>query len=107
MWAPLKKLLAKSKSLGPLLGDDVFELPPLKGQSSHSIFQWRVKKSLDEKSFFVSLKLVPDGYAGPEESPSNYINFDLATALQIKADLENCIIVARRLAAQGASKAQY
>lgn len=58
------------------------------------------EKSLDEKSFYVSLKLIPDGYAGPEGSPTNYINFDLATALQVKADLDDCISMARQLAAQ-------
>jgi hypothetical protein len=100
MWAPFRKFLAKSKTLGSLLGDVLFETPPLKGQLSHSTFQWRVKKSLDEKSFYVSLKLIPDGYAGPEGSPTNYINFDLATAQQIKANLEDCIAVARQLAAQ-------
>jgi hypothetical protein len=100
MWAPFRKFLAKSKTLGSLLGDVPFETPPLKGQSSHSVFQWRVKKNLDEKSLYVSLKLVPDGYAGPEGSPTNYINFDLATARQIKADLDDCIAMARRLAAQ-------
>ncbi len=101
MWAPFRKFLAGSKTLGSLLGDVLFETPPLQGQSSHSTFQWRVKKSLDEKSFYVSLKLIPDGYAGPEGSPTNYINFDLATALQVKADLDDCISMARQLAAQG------
>ncbi len=100
MWTLFRKFLAQSKTLGSLLGDVLFETPPLKGQSSHSAFQWRVKKSLDEKSFYVSLKLIPDGYAGPTGSPTNYINFDLATAQQIKADLDDCIAMARQLAAQ-------
>lgn len=91
MWSPLKKVLARSKSLGSLLGDVLFETPPLQGQSSHSLFQWRVKESLDEQSLFVSLRLVPDGYAGSQGSPTNYINFDLATALQIREDLDRCI----------------
>jgi hypothetical protein len=100
MWTPFRRLFARSKVLGSLLGDVVFETPPLKGQSSHSIFQWRVKKSLDEKSILISLKLIPDGYAGPEGSPRNYINFDLATAEQIKADLDICIRKARQLTEQ-------
>jgi len=100
MWTLFRKFFAKSKTLGSLLGDVLFETPPLKGQSSHSAFQWRVKKSLDEKSFYVSLKLIPDGYAGSEGSPTNYINFDLATAQQIKADLDDCIAMARQLAAR-------
>ncbi|MGB6397585.1 MAG: hypothetical protein WBF73_18160 [Bradyrhizobium sp.] len=106
MWAPFRNLLVKSKTLGSLLGDVLFETPPLKGQSSHSTFQWRVKKSLDEKSFYVSLKLIADGHVGPEGSPTNYINFDLATAQQIKADLDDCIAMARQLAAQSNAAAR-
>jgi hypothetical protein len=98
MWAPIKNLLSKSKTLGSLLGDIVFETPPLKGQSSHSIFQWQVKKGLDGKSLYVCVKLRPDGYAGPEGSPMNYSSFDLATALQIRADLDECIGIARHFA---------
>jgi hypothetical protein len=101
MWAPFKKILARSKTFGSLFGDVLFETPPLKGQSPNSVFQWRVKQSLDEKSLFVSLKMIPDGYAGAEGSPTNYINFDLATAQQIKADLDDCIAMARQLAVQG------
>jgi hypothetical protein len=37
----------------------------------------------------------PDGYAGPEGSPTNYISFDLATALKIRSDLDECIKIAR------------
>jgi hypothetical protein len=98
MWAPIKKLLAKSKTFGTLFGDVLFETPPLKGQSSHSTFQWQVKKSLDEKSFYVALKLIPDAYAGPEGSPTNYASFDIATALQIRSDLDECISFARHFA---------
>jgi hypothetical protein len=98
MWAPIRKLLAKSKTFGTLFGDVLFETLPLKGQSSHSTFQWQVKKSLDEKSFYVALKLIPDGYAGPEGSPTNYASFDLATALQIRAGLDECISIAQHFA---------
>src|SRR5262245_23695181 len=101
MWTRFRRLFARSKVLGSLLGDVVFETPPLRGQSSHSIFQWRVKKSVDEKTLLLSLKLVPDGYAGPEGSPRNYISFDLATAEQIRADLDACISKARQLADSG------
>src|SRR5262249_1199000 len=97
MWTPFRRLFARSKLLGSLLGDVVFETPPLKGQSSRSIFQWRVKKTLDDKSLLISLKLVPDGYAGSDGSPNNYISFDLATAEQIRADLDACISKARQL----------
>jgi hypothetical protein len=98
MWTPFRRLFARSKVLNSLLGDVVFQTPPSRGQSSHSIFQWRVKRSLDEKSLLISLKLLPDGAAGPEGSPRNYISFDLATAEQIRADLDACISKARQLA---------
>lgn len=98
MWGPFKKLFAKSKSLGVLLGEVLFETPMLQGQSSRSVFQWRLKKSLDERSLFISLKLVPDGYAGPEGAPTNYIDFDLTTAEQIRTNLDACIAAARQLA---------
>jgi hypothetical protein len=101
MWTPFKKLFARSKLLSSLFGDVVFETPSLRGQSSHSVFQWRVKKNLDEKSIFVSLKLIPDGYAGPEGSPTNYINFDIATAEQVRENLDACIVRARQLAVSG------
>lgn len=101
MWGPFRKLLSKSPLLGGLFGDVLHETPALRGQSSHSVFQWRVKKSLDETTLLVSLRLIPDGYAGAEGSPTNYINFDLATARQIKRDLEECITVASQLASRG------
>jgi hypothetical protein len=97
MWAPFRKLFARSKMFSSLLGDVVFETPPLSGQSSHSVFQWRVKQGLDEKSIFISLKVIPDGSIGAEGSPRNYISFDLATAERIKADLDACIRKAREL----------
>jgi hypothetical protein len=101
MWAPLRKLLARSRILGSSLGEVVFETSPVTGQSSHSLFQWRVKKGLDGNSLFVALRLVPDAYAGREESPTNYISFDIESAKQIRADLDRCIAEFYRLAAAG------
>jgi hypothetical protein len=98
MWSPFRKLLAKSRMLGSLFGDVLFQTQPLKGQSEHSTFQWQVKKGLDERSLFVCIKLRPDGFAGPEGSPTTYTSFDLATALQIRADLDECIANARHFA---------
>jgi len=95
MWAPIRKLLSKSKTFGTLFGDVLFQTHPLKGQTSHSALQWQVKRSLDEKSFYVSLNVIPDAYAGPEGAPTTYTNFDLSTALQIRADLDECIAIAR------------
>lgn len=101
MWEPLKRLLGRSKGIGALLGDVVYITPGVKGQYSHSTFQWRVKRGLNEKSVYVSLAMKPDGYIGAEGSPTNYINFDIATAEQLRADLDDCIAEAKRLAAGG------
>ncbi|MGA2999093.1 hypothetical protein [Bradyrhizobium sp.] len=95
MWAAFKKLFAKSKNFRALFGDVLFQTNPVKGQSGHSTFQWQVKKGLDQGSFYVGVKLIADGYMGPEGSPTNYISFDLATAEQIRADIDECLAVAR------------
>ncbi|ATN35366.1 hypothetical protein ACO34A_16305 [Rhizobium sp. ACO-34A] len=38
----------------------------------------------------------PDGYAVPEGSVTNYINFDLATAVRLRDKLDECIDFASR-----------
>ena len=73
MWPSLKALLA------------------VKGRSSHSFFQWRVKRGLDNSSLFITLKVVADAYVGVEGATRDYISFDIATAEQIRADLDRCI----------------
>src|SRR5262245_20095933 len=42
MWAPLAKLLARSKNLNASLGEVIFETREIKGQSPRSFLQWRV-----------------------------------------------------------------
>jgi hypothetical protein len=98
MWAPLKKLFSKSKNLGALFGDVLFQTNAVKGQSEDSFFQWQVKKGLDQKSLYIAVKLTADGYIGPEGSITSYMSFDLATAQQIRADIDECIRVSQRLA---------
>jgi hypothetical protein len=98
MWAPIKRFLARTKSLKVLFGDVLFESEPVQGQSSHSNFQWQVKRGLDEKSYYVCVKMKPDGYAGPEGAVTNYISFDLTTALKIRADIDKCIAMAKHFA---------
>jgi hypothetical protein len=44
MWTFVKQLLAKSRTLNQALGDVAFETPQIKGASSDSFLQWRVKK---------------------------------------------------------------
>lgn len=97
MWGPLRRLFAPSKSF-KALGDLVFESEVVRGQAASSQFQWQVKRGLDEKSYYVCVKMQADGSIGPEGSPTNYINFDLPTALKIRADIDECIAIVRHFA---------
>ena len=95
MWGPFKKFLARSKSFKALLGDVVFESEAVRGQAATSQFQWQVKRALDEKSYYVCVKMKADESVGPEGSPTSQINFDLPTALKIRADIDECIAIVR------------
>ena len=95
MWAMFRKLFSRSKKFSALFGDVLFQTNVVQGQSSSSTFQWQVKRGLDQKSFYIAVKMVADGYIGPEGSPTNYISFDLQTAEKIKADIDECIAVAK------------
>ena len=95
MWGPFKKFLARSKSFKALLGDVVFESEAVRGQVASSHFQWQVKRGLDEKSYYVCIKMRADGSMGREGAPTNYINFDLPTAMKVRADIDECIAIAR------------
>lgn len=97
VWPFVKKALARLPRLGAALGEVVFETRPLKGQIEGSLFQWRVKRSIDAEGYFIGLKLRPDSYAGPDGSVVNYINLSIDEAEQAKSDLERCIIEYRRL----------
>jgi hypothetical protein len=96
VWPVFKKLFSRSQSLNALLGDVIFATPSEHGTNSHSFFEWRVKKSVDSTKVYVSLAMIPDGYAGAQGSPTNYINFDLETAERVREHLTECIDVARR-----------
>lgn len=96
MWPVFRKLFSRSKSLNALLGDVIFATPRERGTNLSSFFEWRVKKSIDGAKFYVSLAMIPDGYAGAQGSPTNYINFDLETAERVREHLTECIDVARR-----------
>ena len=91
MRAFVKKLLANSKLFNQTLGDVVFETPEIKGASSHSFFQWRIKKSVKGEQYFVALRIRPDACAGPEGSPTNYMSFDIETAQSLRFNLDRCI----------------
>jgi hypothetical protein len=97
MWGPLRRILARSEVLNSTFGDVILETPPVSGQTSRSFLQWRLKKRLEGNEFFISMKLLPDAYGGPEGSVKNYINLDIANALQARARLDSCIAEYYRL----------
>jgi len=104
MWAFVKRFLAKSRLLNQTLGDVVFETAEIKGASSHSFFQWRIKESVEGGQYFVGLAMRPDAYAGPDGSPTNYMNFDIAVAQQLKSDLDRCISEYYRLMSSSSAR---
>jgi hypothetical protein len=101
MWGSVKKLLGHFGSFNSLLGDVVFETPPVSGQSSSSEFQWRVKQGTDGQSLFVSLKCKPDSSFQVNNRTRAFIEFDLATAQRVRADLDSCIAELQRRARLG------
>ena len=98
MWGSVKKLLGRFGSFNALLGDVVFETPPVTGQSSSSLFQWRVKQGTDGQSLFISMECRPDASMTVNNRERVYINFDLATAERVRADLDSCIAEHQRRA---------
>ena len=97
MWRFFKSLLTQIGLVNASLGDVLFETPPVKGRSAHSYFQWRVKKGWDRSSLFIALKVRADAEYGIVGATTDYLSFDLATAEQIRSDLDRCISEYRRL----------
>jgi hypothetical protein len=100
MWSVFKKILARSKSLNVLLGDVAFTTPRERGISKHSFFEWYVKKPVDGEGLYVSAKLIADGFAGPEGSPTNYVSFELDAAIRLRDNLNDCIEIVTRSTAR-------
>jgi hypothetical protein len=96
MWSFFRNLLARSPSLNILLGDVAYTTTAEKGLSKRSFVEWYVKRPVKGAGLYVSAKMIPDGYAGPEGSPTNYISFDLDTAIRLRDHLDECIDVVRR-----------
>jgi hypothetical protein len=101
MWGSVKKLLGHIGSFNSLLGDVVFETPPVSGQSSKAEFQWRVKQGTDGRSLFISLKCRPDSSFEVNNRTRMFIEFDLAAAERVRADLDACIAELQRRAKLG------
>ena len=105
MWMALKRLFGRSRFLNYAFGNVVLETDKLRGQSRQSLFQWRVKRTLDGNEAFISLKMIPDAYQGPEGRIRNYIEFNRQEALEVKRNLEACLAELNRLQRQSPDQA--
>jgi hypothetical protein len=100
MWVFLRKLLSRSsKTLNAVFGDVVFTTPQEHGASTRSFFEWRVKRSVDNGQIYIAVAMLADASAGREGSPTNYIHFDLDSAVRLRDNLNNCIEFARQQSA--------
>jgi hypothetical protein len=91
MWDAFKRWLFCSPAMNALMGEVVFTTPRQQGRTSHSFLEWRVKRSVDGENLFVGAAMIPDGYAGPQGAPTNYIQFDLQSAIVMRDQLDACI----------------
>jgi hypothetical protein len=91
LWKGVKRWLFRSPLMNAMIGDVVFVTPRQPGRSNHSYMEWRVKRSVDGKRLFVGAAMIPDGYAGPDGSVTNYIQFDLNSAIEMRERLDACI----------------
>ena len=86
----------RSNSFKAQFGDVVFESETVRGQAASSQFQWQVKRGLDEKSYYICIKMKADWLDRSRgHRPTSYINFDLPTALKVRADIDECIAIVR------------
>jgi hypothetical protein len=90
MWAFLKRFLARSGSLDALLGDVIFETLLVRGVNSDCWLQWRVKRGAGN-AYFIGLKMSPDASTQVMGSSTDYMNFDIEGAKQLRNDLDRCI----------------
>src|SRR5579871_2243800 len=95
MWSLLGNLLSRSKTLNALFGDVVFTTPREQGAYARSFFEWRVKRSIDNKHLYIAVLMKHDGAVGTRGSMTNYINFDLEAAVRLRDNLNDCIEFAR------------
>ena len=91
MWEGVKRWLFRSPSMNAMMGEVVFVTPPQQGRSNHSYLEWRVKRSVDGKDLFIGAPMIADGDAGPDGSVTNYIQFDLNAAIEMRDRLDACI----------------
>ncbi|SCB14896.1 hypothetical protein GA0061100_102243 [Rhizobium hainanense] len=91
MWPIFKSILSRSKLFNSIAGDVVFATAGESGSFRHSLFEWRVKELLNKSDVVIGVKMKPDSYAGVEGDVTNYINFDIETAIRLRDHLNECI----------------
>jgi hypothetical protein len=72
---------------------------PRQGPRVALLFPVASKEGARRGISLVTIKMNADGFIGPEGSPTSYISFDLATAEQIRADIDECIAIIRHFSA--------
>lgn len=92
-----KKLLSKSKTLNSTIGKVVYDTPKILGQISSAYIQVRLMEKLNHGDYVIGIKFKPDMYAGPDGSPTNYLNLDIEKAKQLSEHLDRCISRYERL----------
>jgi hypothetical protein len=87
------------KTLGYVLGNlynypagDVLTVGPgIQGIYGSSFVQWRTKKTSDDKQKFISLRLHPSFFYGPQGNANYFVDFDLESARAVRESLDEKI----------------
>jgi hypothetical protein len=96
MWKPLKRLLAKSSGLSDALGPVVWEGRDIHARDDTAFFRWRVKKSLDDRRVFLSPMFRASRWSEGNGITRLYFDFDIAAAIHLRDELDDCIAAAER-----------
>ncbi len=98
MWTFLQRAFARSATLNYNCGDVVYEAPEVRGQSSRSFAQWRVKKGAKcDENISSASRCCPTRMQEQKGSPTNYMNFDIENAQRLRSNLNLCIAEYYRL----------
>jgi hypothetical protein len=72
-------------------GEVLTEGLEIQGIYGSSFVQWRTKKTSDGKQKFISLRLHPSFYYGPEGNANYFVDFDLESARAVRESLDEII----------------
>ncbi|WP_069881613.1 hypothetical protein [Bosea sp. BIWAKO-01] len=89
------RLFSQFSFLKAIIGDVLFETPAIRGRTGGSI-SWRLKRDADGRCY-LGAKLNPDYAYGPEGGMTSFVNLDLQSVEQLKADLDVALVRLRQL----------